>query len=51
MKKDGETTKDVPLIVLDSITSIAHLFWFLPFTSMKQEYAVLDEIAEVKIGD
>jgi hypothetical protein len=38
-----------PWSVLDSITSSQ--FWFLPFASMKQDYAFLDEMAEVMIGD
>jgi hypothetical protein len=51
MEKDGKTSKDVTLIGLGFKNFIIHLFWFLPFASMKQDYAVLDEIAEVTIGD
>ena len=51
MKKDCVTTKDLTLIGLGFNNFIAHLFWFLPFASMKQDYAVLDEITEMTIGD
>jgi hypothetical protein len=40
-----------PLIGLGFNNFITHLFWFLPLASMKLDYAVLDEIAEVTIGD
>jgi hypothetical protein len=51
LKKDGETTKEVPLIGLGFNNFIVHLFWFLAFASVKQGYAVLDEIEGVTIGD
>jgi hypothetical protein len=51
MKKDGETTKDVPLIGLGFNNFIIHLFWFLPSASIKQDYAVLNEIAGATNGD
>jgi hypothetical protein len=52
-KKDCKTAKDVPRIGLGFNNFIAHpsLFWFLPFASMKQDYAVLDESADVTIGN
>ena len=50
VKKDG-TLKDVPLIGKGFNNFIDHLFWYLPFSSVKQAHAVLNGVEEITIGD
>jgi hypothetical protein len=43
LKRDGKTAKEIPLIGKDFQAYIDSLFWFLPFSSMKQLYELLSK--------
>ncbi len=51
LKKDGKTTKDVPLIGSGFNDLIDHFFWYLPFSSVKQASALLDDLEDVSPAD
>jgi hypothetical protein len=41
-KRDGKETKEIPLISRGFHSYIDHIFWYLPFSNVKQAYASLD---------
>jgi hypothetical protein len=41
-KRDGKETKEIPLISTGFHSYIDHIFWYLPFSNVKQAYATLD---------
>ena len=47
-KRDGVTTKEIPLIGTGFQAFIDNLFWFLPFSSQKQAY---DMLAKKEMSD
>jgi hypothetical protein len=49
-KREGKSTKEIPLIGTGFHSWIDHMFWFLPFSSVKQAFAVLDSIDELTSG-
>ncbi len=51
MKKDGVTTKEVPLIGAGFQAFIDHLFWYLPFPSVKQGNSLLEELQDLTEDD
>ncbi len=51
MKKDGVTTKEVPLIGACFHSLIDHLFWYLPFLSVKEGNALIQELENVTEDD
>ena len=42
-KRDGETIKNVKLIGKGFLSLVDHLFWYLPFTSVKQATQVREK--------
>jgi hypothetical protein len=51
LKKDGVTTKEVPLIGANSHAPIDHLFWYLPFASVKQGNSLVEELEDLTEDD
>ncbi len=49
-KRDGKSTKEIPLIGTGFHSWIDHMFWFLPFSSVKQAFALLDSIDDLTSG-
>ncbi len=45
------TTKEVPLIGAGFHASIDHLFWYLPFPSVKQGNSLLEELEDLTKDD
>ncbi len=50
-KRDGKETKEIPLIGTGFHSYIDHLFWYLPFSNVKQAYATLDAVEGVTEAD
>ncbi len=50
-KRDGKETKEVPLICTGFHSFIDHIFWYLPFSNVKQAYAALDAVEGVTEAD
>ncbi len=51
LKKDGQTTKEVPLIRSGFNAFIDHLFWYLAFSSVKQAATVLENLEDFTSAD
>ena len=50
-KSDGKATKEIPLIGTGFHSYIDHIFWYLPFSNVKQAYATLDSMDGVTEAD
>ena len=50
-KRDGKETKEIPLIGTGFHSYIDHLFWYLPFSNVKQAYTTLDAVEGVTEAD
>jgi hypothetical protein len=50
-KRDGKETKEIPLIGTGFHSFIDHIFWYLPFSNVKQAYATLDAVEGVTEAD
>jgi hypothetical protein len=48
---DGKKTKGMPLISTGFHSYIDHIFWYLPFSNVKQAYATLDAVEGVTEAD
>ena len=50
-KRDGKGTKEIPLIGTGFHSFIDHLFWYLPFSNVKQAFTTLDAVEGVTEAD
>ena len=50
-KRDGKETKEIPLIGTGFHSYIDYIFWYLPFSNVKQAYATLDAMEGVTEAD
>jgi hypothetical protein len=51
-KRDSKETKEIPLVGTSFHSyCINHIFWYLPFSNVKQAYATLDAMEGVAKGD
>jgi hypothetical protein len=51
LKKDGKTSKEVPLIRSGFNAFIDHMFWYLPLFSVKQAASVLENLDDITAAD